>query len=79
MMQRYFVSGVRQREQEMSEEKAALKTKADAESYVKKVRERIQSSFGPFPKKTLFPRKAQSAFILIPTDISPGSGSKYCF
>ncbi len=32
--------------------KAALKTQADAERYVKGVRKRIQTCFGPFPEKT---------------------------
>jgi cephalosporin-C deacetylase-like acetyl esterase len=32
--------------------RAKLKTKADAEAYVKSVQERIRESFGPFPEKT---------------------------
>ena len=32
--------------------KAGLKTKADAEAYVRSVQEKIRESFGPFPEKT---------------------------
>ncbi len=52
MMQRYFLDRVRQIEQKAMEERAALKTKADAEAYVQRVREKIRLSFGPFPEKT---------------------------
>ena len=52
MVQRYFVGRVRRAEQEGIKRMAALKTKADAENYVREVREKIRQSFGPFPQKT---------------------------
>ena len=52
MVQRYFVDRVRQAEQAGAKVRAALKTKADAEAYVKTVQEKILASFGPFPEKT---------------------------
>jgi len=52
MMQRYFVDRVRRAEEASLKVKAGLKTKADAEAYVRSVREKIQESFGPFPQKT---------------------------
>ena len=52
MVQQYFVRRVRQAEQAGIEARADLKTKADAENYVREVREKIRQSFGPFPEKT---------------------------
>ncbi len=52
MVQQYFVRRVRQAEQVGKQRMAALKTKADAENYVREVREKIRQSFGPFPEKT---------------------------
>ncbi len=52
MVQRYFVDRVRKAEQASLAAKAALKTKADAEAYVRSVREKIRESFGPLPEKT---------------------------
>ena len=52
MVQEYFVERVRQAEEIGKKRRAALKTKADAEAYVRSVQERIQKSFGPWPKKT---------------------------
>ena len=52
MVQQYFVRRVRQAEQAGVQRMAALKTKADAENYVREVREKIRQSFGPFPEKT---------------------------
>lgn len=51
-VQEYFVEQVRQVERAANASRARLKTKADAEAYVKSVRERIMSCFGPFPEKT---------------------------
>ena len=52
MVQEFFV----ERENELHRQRlrtlAALKTRADAEAYVKTVRSRIRQSFGPFPAKT---------------------------
>ncbi|HSG72510.1 MAG TPA: prolyl oligopeptidase family serine peptidase [Planctomycetaceae bacterium] len=53
MVQEYFVSRVRAAERAVLDAQAALKTKADAEAYVKGVQTRIRESFGPFPEKTL--------------------------
>lgn len=52
MVQEYFVAQVRAAEQVGTQARAALKTKADAEAYVRAVREKIRQSFGPFPEKT---------------------------
>jgi dienelactone hydrolase len=52
MVQEYFVARVRQAEQTSLKAKAALKTKADAEKFVERVREKIRCSFGPLPEKT---------------------------
>lgn len=52
MVQEFFIEQVRQAEQQGEARRAALKTKGDAEGYVRWVRERIQESFGPWPEKT---------------------------
>jgi len=52
MVQRYFVDRVRRAEAAGLKAKAELKTKADAEAYVRSVQERIRTSFAPFPEKT---------------------------
>ena len=52
MVQEYFVEQVRSAEQAGNAARAALKTKADAEAYVRDVRKKIADCFGPFPKKT---------------------------
>jgi len=52
MVQEYFVRTVHRIEQQANQRRAALKTRTDAEAYVREVRERIQQSFGPWPEKT---------------------------
>ncbi len=52
MVQEYFVRSVRRIEDRANKRRAGLKTKADAEAYVRDVREKIQQSFGPWPEKT---------------------------
>jgi dienelactone hydrolase len=52
MVQEFFVERVRAAEQAGLKAKAALKTRADAETYVHGVRDRIRASFGLFPAKT---------------------------
>lgn len=52
MVQEYFVAQVRAIEEAGNKARAALKTKADAEAYVQGVRQKIRTSFGPFPEKT---------------------------
>ncbi len=52
MVQEYFVGRVRAIEKTGNERRAELKTKADAEAYVRDVREKIQEVFGPWPEKT---------------------------
>lgn len=52
MVQEYFVEQVRRAERGNLRSLAALKTKADAESHIKAVREKIRRSFGPFPART---------------------------
>src|SRR5262245_24889543 len=57
MVQEYFVNRVRDIEQTALKRKAALKTRAQAEAYVREVREKIRACFGPLPEKT--PLKAR--------------------
>ena len=52
MVQEFFVKTVRRIEEQANQQRAALKTRADAEAYVRDVREKIQQSFGPWPEKT---------------------------
>jgi dienelactone hydrolase len=52
MVQEYFVEQVRAAERIGLQAQAALKAKADAERYVRNVREKIAACFGPFPEKT---------------------------
>src|SRR5690606_22046978 len=52
MMQEYFVRRVREVEAAAEKRRAALRTKSDAETYVRDVRARIAQSFGPWPEKT---------------------------
>ncbi len=52
MVQEYFVRSVRRVESQANERRAALKTRSDAEAYVRDVQEKIQQSFGPWPEKT---------------------------
>lgn len=52
VVQEYYVTQVRAAEAEGNKLRDSLKTKADAEAYVLKVREKIAKSFGPFPEKT---------------------------
>jgi len=52
MVQEHFVRSVRRVENQANARRAALKTRADAEAYVRDVREKIQQSFGPWPERT---------------------------
>jgi len=52
MVQEYFVERLRKFEQANHRAKAILRTKADADAYVRLVRERILESFGPLPART---------------------------
>jgi dienelactone hydrolase/pimeloyl-ACP methyl ester carboxylesterase len=52
MVQEYFVERVRAAERAGLQAQAALRTKADAQAYVRAVREKIRPCFGPFPEKT---------------------------
>lgn len=52
MVQEYFVQRVRQVEQLAGKRRAALRSKRDAEAYVRDVRAKIQQCFGPWPEKT---------------------------
>lgn len=52
MMQEWLVERVRSVETEGEALRATLKTKADAEAYVRSVRERVRKSFGPEPERT---------------------------
>lgn len=52
MVQEYMVGRVREVERAADQRRAALRTKDDAEGYVRDVREKIQQCFGPWPEKT---------------------------
>jgi len=52
MVQEYFVNRLRRVEAQADRRRAALKTKQDAEAYVKTVQEKIRRSFGPWPERT---------------------------
>lgn len=52
MMQEYYVERLRATERAANARRAALRTRADAEAYVRDVRARIARSFGPWPAKS---------------------------
>ena len=52
MVQEHFVDQMRQFKDSNTRTKRLLKTKAEAESYVNSVREKIRLCFGPIPEKT---------------------------
>jgi dienelactone hydrolase len=52
MVQEYFVGRVREVEAAAEMRRAALRSKEEAEGYVREVREKIQQCFGPWPEKT---------------------------
>jgi dienelactone hydrolase len=52
MMQEYFVQRVREIEEEGDKRRSALKTRADAQAYVRDIRQKIRQCFGPWPEKT---------------------------
>jgi len=52
MMQEFLVDQVQAAQQHSIAAKQALRTRADAEAYVRTVREKIALSFGPYPEKT---------------------------
>jgi hypothetical protein len=51
MVQEQFVGQVRQIEKNANRRRAKLKTRADAEAYVRDIRAKIQQSFGPWDAK----------------------------
>jgi len=52
MVHEYFVQQLRELEEKANQRREGLSTRADAEAYVRSVRNRIQQSFGPWPEKT---------------------------
>ena len=52
MVQEWFVDQVREAEENIKSRMAGLKTKADAEAYVRSVQERVRQCFGPEPERT---------------------------
>jgi dienelactone hydrolase len=52
MMQEYYVRRVHDVERRSNERRAQLRTRTDAEAYVRDVREKIHRIFGPWPAKT---------------------------
>ncbi len=52
MMQEWLLAQVRDAEQRGNRWRVAMKTRADAESYVNTVRQEIRECFGPMPEKT---------------------------
>src|SRR6476469_2262804 len=52
MVQEWFVDQVLAAEDKIKQRLAALKTKDDAEGYVRSVQQRVRESFGPEPERT---------------------------
>jgi dienelactone hydrolase len=52
MMQEYFIQRVREIEEKADKRRAALKTRAAAQAYVRDIRQKIQQCFGPWPEKS---------------------------
>lgn len=52
MVHEWFVDQVKDAEAKIKQKLAGLKTKADAEAYVRSVQERVRQSFGPEPERT---------------------------
>jgi len=52
MLQRYMTDRVRRANERRKQAIASLRTREDAEAYVRQVREKIRDSFSPFPEKT---------------------------
>src|SRR5690606_16681763 len=52
MVHDHFVKQLRAIERKGNEVRSGMKTKADAEAYVREVRAKIQQSLGPWPQKT---------------------------
>lgn len=52
MMQDYYDGLIRERMEARAKTLASLKTRADAEGYVRGIQEKIRQSFGPLPEKT---------------------------
>lgn len=52
MVQEYFVHRVREIEQRAEKRRAVLRTKKDAETYIRDVRKKFMDCFGPWPEKT---------------------------
>lgn len=52
MVQEYYVRRVREAAQVGATRRAKIRTKADAEAYVREVRQKIAECFGKFPEKT---------------------------
>jgi cephalosporin-C deacetylase-like acetyl esterase len=61
MVHEWYVEQVRAAERKGNEARAKLKTKGDAEAYVRTVREKIARCFGPFPEKTPLNAKVTGA------------------
>lgn len=62
MVQEWLVEQVRDAETRGNAQRAALQTKADAEAYVRSVKDRIRQAFGPEPERT--PLNAQVTSVL---------------
>jgi len=52
MVQEYFVDRIRQVEKGADARRSLIKSKQDAEDYVREVQEKIRNCFGPWPEKT---------------------------
>lgn len=52
MVQEYLTARIREIEKTSNERRQALRSKGDAEDYVRDVRAKIQQCFGPWPEKT---------------------------
>jgi len=52
MVQEYFVERIRQVEEAADKKRASLRSRRDAEKYIREVQEKINLCFGTFPEKT---------------------------
>ena len=52
MMQEYYVRRVREAEQAANARRARIRSRADAEAYLREIRQKIAQCFGPYPEKS---------------------------
>ena len=67
MVQEYFVERVRRIENRGNRRRSSLKTREDAERYVRDIRRKIQRSFGPWPERRPSTRGSRAPSSEMPT------------